>query len=90
MAKTATKRLPKQGDIRYIAEWLLEVKADDDGVLHPSEQDYQRKECDSIQAALDYANSHDLNNEGTVYVEEFSGYVWMVTERYNCVGEKVD
>ena len=62
----------KPGDLRYQAAW---VKSMGDQPAYPASFNPDAVErgsklFDDRQAAIDHAHSHDVNDEGKVYVEE--------------------
>jgi hypothetical protein len=79
-----------KGTRRLVAEWLVEIGGDEVNGVNPDLCKYD--ECvlnADLETALNMANYNDLNSEGTVREEEWSGEVWHTVERYSCDGERL-
>ena len=82
--------MPKIGDRKLIARWLIEIGGDEINGVDPDKCKYGETEIKgSLESALNYANAWDLNKEGHVIEEEWGGEVWHEVERYNCYGERL-
>lgn len=73
---------PKAGDRRFIASWLIEINGTEETGVEPDLCLYGEQACTSLDEARRVATSKDLNEEGTVYEQEFQPPCWMTVERY--------
>lgn len=77
------------GDRRYVAEWTVRIGGDEVNGVNPDKCVYGESVLinTDLEEALEIANGYDLNGEGTVSDQEWSGEIWHTVQRYSCLGE---
>jgi hypothetical protein len=69
--------IPKEGDERYVAEWMTEIGWIDPATneVDPDKHKYGTAIVAALENGLELANSRDINREGIVQLERFNGEV---------------